>query len=165
MPQEITVPSGPSLEINLSEIERIATELDREAAADTTVGGRRKKRAGKKGATPQAAPAGTADNPEVIPAAETTTEPPKWDPEFEAMIVHGTSQGIDWMKDAMDLIEPGDTLRENVGKCVSKLVQRLKPMQAGPIADCVTIAGYLSVWVLCGRKAKPKPEPEGSPHN
>lgn len=158
MQPETSVPSGPSLEINLSDVEKIAAELDAQAKANagTKLGGRtpRKKKAPK---------TGTAENPEVIPAGEEAEPAPVVDPEFEAMLTHGVSQGIDLMRDSMNLMEPGDTLRENVGKCVARLVSRLKPMESGPLADVVTATGYLAVWVLCGRQPKPAEEP--SPNN
>lgn len=147
-------PAVPSLEVNIADIEIIAADLD--AQVDEAAKPKRKRVAKSKSAatTIPPEPGATLIEPEVIPAV---------DPEFEAMLVHGASQAIDLMREKMELMEPGDTLRENVGKCVARFVQRIKPMESGPLADMVTIAGYLGVWVLCGKDWSKKTEP--SPNN
>lgn len=149
---ETTSPSVPSLEVNLADIERIASTLDAQADDAVTIGKRTpKKRVAKlKNQPPPAQEESTTQ--EVVQA------PLPIDPEFEAMLTHGSSQLIDLMRDKMELMEPGDTMRENIGKCVAKLVTRLKPMQEGPLAEGVTIAGYLAVWVISGRNWGKKPE-------
>lgn len=130
--------------IDLAAIDAIAADLD--GMADEPIKPKRKK------ATKKVIPdASTADTPKA-------DAPPVMDEDFKAMIVHGVGQGIDVMRDSLELMEPGDTLRVNVGKCVAKLLERIKPMEAGPLADLVTIAGYLGVWVLAGRDWSKKPE-------
>jgi hypothetical protein len=135
-----------SLEIDLSEIDRIAAELD--AVADAPAKPKRKRATAKKPITEPSADAPKANVEPVV------------DEDFKAMIVHGVSQGIDVMRDGLELMEPGDTLRTNVGKCVAKLLERIKPMEAGPLADVVTIVGYLGVWALAGRDWTKKTEEE-----
>jgi hypothetical protein len=141
---ETTNPAVPSLEVNLGDIEAIAAGLDAQADEAVTIG----KRTPKKRTVRLKQPPATQEGDAQQPAADA---PAPLDPEFEAMIVHGASQGIDLMRDKLELMEPGDTLRQNVGKCLAKLVTRLKPMKEGPLSDVVTIAGYLGTWALCGR--------------
>lgn len=150
--QQPANPSGPSLEINLSEIENIASRLDADASLNEPASGRRQKRV-KKNPGGKSAPKGSPDNPEVIPG-ETKPPPPLIDPEFESMLLNGTSQGITIMRDRFNLMEPGDTMRENVGKCLVRLVGRLRPMEPGPMSDVVTALGYMAVWVSFGRQPK-----------
>jgi hypothetical protein len=151
MPIETQNLGAPSLEVNIADIEVIAANLDAQAEE---IAKPKKRRVAKPKTEPVPTSAPSGENPpiepEVIPAV---------DPEFETMLVHGASQAIDLMRDKLELMEPGDTLRENVGKCLAKLVSRLKPMQAGPLSDVVTIAGYLGVWVLCGKDWSKKTEP------
>jgi hypothetical protein len=150
---ETTNPSVPSLEVNLGDIEAIAAGLDAQAEESTTIGKRTPKKRTVRLKTQAPAPQGEGE------AQPVTEAPAPLDPEFEAMIIHGASQGIDLMRDKLELMEPGDTLRQNVGKCLAKLVTRLKPMKEGPLSDVVTIAGYLGTWALCGRDwSKRKPE-------
>lgn len=153
---ERTNQSGPSLEIDLAEIERIASELDAEADDPIPVKKTRKKTVRLKSAPVAATEEPAAEPGEVVAVI---------DPEFESMLIHGASQGIDLMRDKLELMEPGDTLRENVGRCLAKLVARLKPMKEGPMSDVVTIAGYLGVWALCGRDWSKKPEATASPNS
>lgn len=134
------------IKIDLDAIDRLAAELD--AEAETPIPTKRKRATAKKRVT------------EPTPAADAPTveTPPAMDEDFKAMIVHGVGQGIDVMRDSMELMEPGDTLRNNVGKCVAKLLERIKPMQAGPVTDITMIVGYLGVWALAGRTWTKKPE-------
>lgn len=83
----------------------------------------------------------------------------KADPEFQAMIQHGTDKGLDWIRDSMNLVEPGPTVRSKTGEGLVRLIERIKPMEPGPLADVVMIVGYLGVWVLMGQKEKEAPAP------
>lgn len=135
------------INLDLAAIDAIAADLD--AMADEPVKPKRK-RAFKK------VVASTANEPSTD-APKTETLPPM-DEDFKAMIVSGVGQGIDFIRDGMELMEPGEGVRENVGKCVAKLLERIKPMQAGPITDVIMIVGYLGVWVLVGKDWSKKKE-------
>jgi hypothetical protein len=154
MPKQTSANVEPSLEVDFDAIEAIAEDVDNRAAAKKII------RKGKRIAKPKAEPVASETTSEATPAPVEET-----DPEFIAMLTHGTSQAIDLMRDKMELMEPGDTLRENVGKCVARLLTRIKPMQAGPISDAVQIAGYLGVWIIAGKDWSKKAEVTASPNN
>lgn len=136
------------INVDLAAIDAIAADLD--AMADEPAKPKRKRAAVKK---PTADAPPSADAPKV-------EAPPVVDEDFKLMVVHGVGQGIDVMRDKLELMEPGDTVRTNVGKCVARLLERIKPMEAGPMSDAVQIVGYLGLWALFGKDWTKKPEDE-----
>jgi hypothetical protein len=140
------------LEVNLADIEAIAAGLDAQADEAVTIG----KRTPKKRVARAKNPTNTVSTDTTAQTVEPEVVAPL-DPEFEAMLTFGASQGIDLMKDKLELMEPGNTVRDGVGKCLARIIGRLKPMQPGPVSDVVQIVGYLGVWVIVGRDWSAKP--------
>jgi len=130
-PDNPVTPSAPDLGVmNLDEITRLARDADLAAQAEPA--SPRKKRAKKDSQGDPETPAPVA--------------PIAYDPEFETMIVFAVGGGVDALKEKLDWTEPGMHWREKVGQCFSRLVQRIQPMTPGPMADVVTLLGYIAVW-------------------
>jgi len=133
-----------SSEINLDDIERLAREIDEINSRQSEPSSGKKKKGGTRSEK-------TSDNkedpiePEIIPP----------DPEFIFMIKHGSNLGVDFMKEQLDLIEPGATTREKLGICCARLAIKLTPIgEDTVVSNLACIAGYLGFWILVGRKPK-----------
>lgn len=131
------------MEIDIESLRVEAAELDALAAAE------RSTLVMTKGKT-------IADKPKPKTKAGVITEiktveviPP--DPYFEMMVATTARQGIDFIQDKMHLIDPGDEMKVNVGKCLARLASNIMRVQ-GPVADGVIVVGYLAPWILFGKR-------------
>lgn len=124
---------------NLDEITRLAEQVDNEILLEDEARPKFKRKA--KAEKADSSSALEAKAPENVP-----------DPEFEVLLMFGTSKGIDVMKDTFNLVEPGQMTRKKIASACARLIARIQPMQPGPLADVVVIAGYLGLWVATGRK-------------
>lgn len=127
------------LEIDLAAIEKLAAETDMLAQREEAAKAKKKTR---KATNPGAAPGVDTTGEEVQPAPVVLV----YDPEFELMITHCVMGGVEKVKVTLKWDDPGLQWKEKVGACVSRLVQRIAPVQPGPMADLITLGGYVAIW-------------------
>jgi len=125
------------LEIDLAAIEKLAAEADMLAQREELdKAAKRTKRATK-----------DKTNAEVSPGGEVAPGPVLvHDPEFEFMITHCVMGGVEKVKVRLKWDDPGLQWKEKVGGCIYRLLQRIAPIEPGPIADALTLTGYLTIW-------------------
>jgi hypothetical protein len=138
----------PSSAINVNEVLQLAAEVDRATEAEPEEQPKKKRGGGRK-----------KDRP-AEPEAEMVIENPPPDPEFIAMCNWGVGAGVDAVKEQFDWTEPGIHWRVKVAECFARIIDRLRPMQPGPLTDLFTAGGYVGLWVVsnvsANRTAKSK---------
>lgn len=138
---------GLSSEIDIDEIIRLASDVD-----DATKDEPEPKRTRKVRVS-----SGKDDSQSETAAPVVVIQP---DPEFVEMVQWGVETGVDFARMKLDWSEPGKQWREKVSVIIARLVQRISPVQPGPMADLITLSGYCALWIIPNIAVAAAPVPE-----